>query len=207
MQDRVTNSSYALSQSVESHPIRASEKNRSNPPSKIGVLMGGLIGLLFWSVVGAALSCGFALSTSAANTNDGNILLDFSAKWCGPCQKMSPIVSELERQGLPIRKVDVDIEKGLASRFNVQSIPCFVLVSNGREIDRFTGMSDEKSLRRMMAKLPKSAPESAPTAKAARNAKLIAASNSSSNNDRKILPKIQRTAWDGLRIGRQLQEN
>lgn len=191
MQDRVTNSPYALSQSAESHPIRANHKSKASSPSKSNMMIGGLIGIVFWSVVGAALCCGFSLSTSAAHTNDDNILLDFSAKWCGPCQKMSPIVSELERQGLPIRKVDVDVEKALASRFNVQGIPCFVLVSNGREIDRVTGMTDERSLRRMMAKLPKPASENGPIAKAARNVPVIAASNSTISKDRKILPKIQ----------------
>lgn len=92
----------------------------------------------------------------AADSED--VLLDFTAKWCGPCQQMSPIVSKLERQGLPIRKVDIDNEPALASRFNVKSIPCFVLVANGREIDRITGLTTEQQLRGMLNRLPKPAP-------------------------------------------------
>ena len=97
-----------------------------------------------------------------------NVLLDFTATWCGPCQQMSSIVSKLERQGLPIRKVDIDQEKALASRFNVQSIPCFVLVANGKELDRITGLTDERQLRGMLNRLPKSAPEVAKTNEAPR---------------------------------------
>ena len=104
---------------------------------------------------GAMLLVFVALRGASAAELD-HVLLDFTAKWCGPCQQMSSTVSKLERQGLPIRKVDIDQEPALASRFSVKSIPCFVLVSNGREIDRVTGLTDEKQLRSMLNKLPKS---------------------------------------------------
>ncbi len=97
----------------------------------------------------------FVALRGAAAAEIDNVLLDFTATWCGPCQQMSSTVSKLERQGLPVRKVDIDQEPALAKRFNVQSIPCFVLVSNGREIDRATGLTDEKQLRSMLNKLPK----------------------------------------------------
>lgn len=94
--------------------------------------------------------------STAAESEDG--LLDFTATWCGPCQQMSSIVSRLERQGAPIRKVDIDQEPGLAKKYGIQSIPCFVLVSNGQEIDRVTGLTTENQLRSMLNRLPKSAP-------------------------------------------------
>ncbi len=103
---------------------------------------------------GAMLLVLVALRGASAAELD-NVLLDFTATWCGPCQQMSSTVSKLERQGLPVRKVDIDQEPALAARFGVKSIPCFVLVSNGREIDRVTGLTDEKQLRSMLNKLPK----------------------------------------------------
>lgn len=93
--------------------------------------------------------------SSAAAAEPDNVLLDFTATWCGPCQAMSSIVSRLERQGFPIRKVDVDQEPGLAAKFRVRSIPCFVLVSNGQEVDRVTGGTTEAQLRQMLNKLPR----------------------------------------------------
>ena len=73
------------------------------------------------------------------------VILDFTATWCGPCQQMSPMISRLERQGYPIRKVDVDREPELARRFGIQSIPAFVLVVNGKEVTRLVGaVSDSK---------------------------------------------------------------
>ncbi len=87
-----------------------------------------------------------------------NILLDFTAVWCEPCQRMSSIVSKLERQQLPIRKVDVNQEPGLAKKYGVESIPCFVLVANGKELERVNGITTEQQLRSMLGRLPKTAP-------------------------------------------------
>ncbi len=119
---------------------------------------------------GAALLVVMGLRSGVAAESD-NVLLDFTATWCGPCQQMSGAVSKLERQGLPIRKVDVDKEPALASRFNVKSIPCFVLVSNGREIDRVTGLTTEQQLRGMLNRLPKPAPAVAQAKGEPRNGK------------------------------------
>lgn len=85
-------------------------------------------------------------------------VLDFSATWCGPCQHMSPIVSRLEREGLPIRKVDVDQERALTQKYNVQSIPAFLLIVDGQEVTRIVGQTSEAELRRLIAKIPVAKP-------------------------------------------------
>ncbi len=87
--------------------------------------------------------------------NLDGVVLDFSAPWCGPCQQMSPIVSKLERNGYPIRKVDLDSNRDLARRFNVSSIPAFVLVVDGVEKDRVVGACSEEQLKRLCARIPR----------------------------------------------------
>ncbi len=99
------------------------------------------------------LSC-LVVSGSASAAAPRGVLLDFTATWCGPCQKMSPLVSRLKREGYPIRKVDVDQEPALAERFNVSSIPAFVLVVEGKEVARSVGATTESNLRRMLARIP-----------------------------------------------------
>ena len=58
-------------------------------------------------------------------------LIDFYASWCGPCQRLSPIIDELaaEYEGkVDIYKVDVDAEEELARLFKVRSIPTLVYI-------------------------------------------------------------------------------
>jgi thiol-disulfide isomerase/thioredoxin len=79
-------------------------------------------------------------------------LLDFHASWCAPCRSMESTVTDLERAGYPVRRVDVDKERSLAAQYKVESIPCFVLVVGGREVGRVTGASRRSELLALYAK-------------------------------------------------------
>jgi thioredoxin len=63
-------------------------------------------------------------------------VIDFNAKWCGPCRKMEPILKDmaLKYDGkVIIYKVDVDKEKELASLFGISSIPAFLFCPTNGE--------------------------------------------------------------------------
>jgi thiol-disulfide isomerase/thioredoxin len=83
------------------------------------------------------------------------VVLDFTSRSCGPCQSMSPIVSRLEREGYPIRKVDCESNPDLVKRFRINSIPAFVLVINGDEKSRLTGIVSEQQLVQLCARVPR----------------------------------------------------
>ena len=56
-------------------------------------------------------------------------VIDFNAKWCGPCRRMEPILKDLALKydgQIIIYKVDVDKEPELASLFGISSIPAFL---------------------------------------------------------------------------------
>ncbi|HZZ73635.1 MAG TPA: trypsin-like peptidase domain-containing protein, partial [Pirellulales bacterium] len=74
------------------------------------------------------------------------------ADWCGPCRSMVPVVQQLEASGYPIRRVNIDRDKELAAQFHIHSIPCFVLVVDGREVDRSLGATDPGQLKAMFNK-------------------------------------------------------
>ena len=99
------------------------------------------------------------LSLVVGGANPDAVLLDFTATWCGPCQQMSPIVSRLEREGFPIKKVDVDENRELSRRYRIESIPAFVLVVDGKEVSRVVGMTSESQLRRLLSRIPKPKPD------------------------------------------------
>lgn len=61
-------------------------------------------------------------------------LIDFYASWCGPCQRLSPIIDELAEEydgKVDIYKVDVDAEEYLARLFKIRSIPTLVYIPLG----------------------------------------------------------------------------
>ena len=81
---------------------------------------------------------------------DKPAIVDFTATWCGPCQRIAPILDELAVQydgKIVIYKVDVDKNRELAKTFNVSSIPAVlyiplngepVMTVGSRDKDKFT---------------------------------------------------------------------
>jgi thiol-disulfide isomerase/thioredoxin len=101
------------------------------------------------------LICAGALFGADPNSAEPNgMVLNFSSTRCGPCQQMSPLITQMSREGLPIRKVDIDREPDLARHYGVTSIPAFVLVVDGREVSRLIGRQDETVLRQLVARIP-----------------------------------------------------
>jgi len=71
------------------------------------------------------------------------MMVDFWATWCGPCQRLGPVIEQLaeeyEDQNVIIGKVDVDQESELARRYGVMNIPTVVFLKNGQELERKVG--------------------------------------------------------------------
>jgi thioredoxin 1 len=93
------------------------------------------------------------------------VLVDFWAKWCGPCQTMESVLDEIGDvydDQLKIAKVDVDNNRQSVSRYGVRSIPTLVLFKDGEPVDRLVGAPSSEQLRlRLRAHLKVSGPESA----------------------------------------------
>ena len=71
----------------------------------------------------------------------GTVLVDFNATWCGPCRMLHPILDELEKKNTDVKfvGVDVDDESDVAEEFRVNSIPCVVMLKDGKEVARSVG--------------------------------------------------------------------
>jgi thioredoxin 1 len=72
----------------------------------------------------------------------------FTADWCNPCKKVRPIVEELNRDQSDVKFqiIDIDSAGELARNFEVKSIPTFILIEDGKEVNRFTGAKTRKDL-------------------------------------------------------------
>ena len=72
----------------------------------------------------------------------------FTADWCNPCKKVKPIVEELNREQAEahFQIIDADIEIELVKKFEIRSVPTFILIENGVEINRIIGAQTRESL-------------------------------------------------------------
>jgi thioredoxin 1 len=79
---------------------------------------------------------------------EGALLVDFYAEWCGPCQMMAPTVEELATEvEATVVKIDVEELRAVAARYDVRSIPAFVVFEDGEETDRLVGLQEQSDLR------------------------------------------------------------
>jgi len=67
-------------------------------------------------------------------------LLYYHAAWCQPCQTLGPIMDDVAKQ-IPVRKQNIDyIDPAILTEAKVRNVPTVILVENGQEIRRFTGV-------------------------------------------------------------------
>jgi thioredoxin 1 len=69
----------------------------------------------------------------------------FTAPWCEPCQVLGPIMDRVAGQ-ISVEKVNIDYEMDRARTANVGSVPTVILVENGQEVRRFTGMRSQEQI-------------------------------------------------------------
>lgn len=67
---------------------------------------------------------------------DGVVVVDFFATWCGPCKMLAPVLDEVqdEVKNVKIVKVDIDENKNLADEYGVKNIPTIKVFKYGKEV-------------------------------------------------------------------------
>lgn len=81
------------------------------------------------------------------------VLIDFWASWCGPCRMMSPVVDQIAEEmqdEVKVCKINIDEEENLAVKYNVMSIPTFIVFKEGREAGRSVGVQDKEEIKAML---------------------------------------------------------
>lgn len=81
------------------------------------------------------------------------VLIDFWASWCGPCRMMSPVIDKIsEEMGdkLKVCKVNVDENHELAEKYEIMTIPAFIVIKNGAESSRTIGVQPKENILKLI---------------------------------------------------------
>lgn len=71
--------------------------------------------------------------------NKGYVLIDFWAEWCTPCKLMSPVIDQIEKEfpNIQVIRVNADEDAEMVQKYNVSSIPTYILEKDNGEIITF----------------------------------------------------------------------
>ena len=81
------------------------------------------------------------------------VLIVFWANWCGPCRMMSPVIDKIaEEMGDKVKvcKVNVDENHELAEKYEIMTIPAFIIVKNGAETGRTIGVQPKEDILKLI---------------------------------------------------------
>lgn len=69
----------------------------------------------------------------------------FSAIWCGPCRALTPVMNEIKGNysNVKFEEYDIDEYSDITEEYGVRSVPTVIIVKDGIEVNRFTGLSSK----------------------------------------------------------------
>lgn len=77
------------------------------------------------------------------------VLVDFSAVWCGPCQRQLPIIEKFASDNpnrVKVCKIDIDDAPNVTSKLGIRSVPSLILFNDGKRVDMKVGLTSLAAL-------------------------------------------------------------
>ncbi|MCC6002990.1 MAG: thioredoxin family protein [Thermofilum sp.] len=73
------------------------------------------------------------------------VVIDFYADWCVPCKVIDDILRQVSKlfakyDSVCFVRVNIDVEREVAEKFEVLGLPTVIIVRNGVEVKRYSGV-------------------------------------------------------------------
>jgi thioredoxin 1 len=88
-----------------------------------------------------------------ARASELPLLVEFGAKWCGPCKALLPILERIAEENVGrvrVAEADIDESPGIARRFGIPGAPTVVVFRGGAEVARHLGVTNRARLLEML---------------------------------------------------------
>lgn len=81
--------------------------------------------------------------------NNGVVVVDFWAQWCGPCRKLMPLMEQIQNEfkdEVKIYKIDADKNINSAKEYGISSLPSVLIFKNGEVKEMMAGMMQKSAI-------------------------------------------------------------
>ena len=84
--------------------------------------------------------------------NQKILLVDFFAKWCGPCKIMNPILKRFVEDNTEVDLIKVDVDKisNLVTKYEIEAVPTLVLIRNEKILRTESGILSNEELKQFV---------------------------------------------------------
>ena len=82
--------------------------------------------------------------------NNGVVVVDFFATWCGPCKMLAPIFEQLSvemKDDARFVKVDIDKSLEIARKYMISSVPTMMIFKDGKPVDTMVGFMPKEAIK------------------------------------------------------------